>query len=210
MANPVQIPGDLIVPGNLRLTGGITPTKARSQFISVSDLQHFFIPWTWWRTWDSFHTNLPGTAADDDLALIGGTFGTDPPCIQGQDFGGTSATGYARCVIPLPWEYVAGADVNLRFHAGMLTTIADDSCTLDVVCYKSDEELDLSADLCATSVQSINSTSFADIDFTITATTFNPGDQLDVQITIAGTDAGDAGAGITGTIGAAWLLCDVR
>jgi len=210
MANPVSFPGDVIIPGNLRVQGDITPAKARSEMLALVDLQPFFIPWTHFRIWDAYHTNLGATPnSDDDLALVGGTFATDHPSIQTGDVKATSKTRRARVVISLPWEYVAGETIKLRFHAGMVTTVAGTSAMLDVEAYRSDEELGLSADLCTTAAQSINSLTMADIDFTITPTTFNPGDSMDVRITIDTVDAA-TGTAVIGCIGAVQLLCDVR
>jgi hypothetical protein len=209
MANPVQVPGDLIVPGNLRIGGSVSPAIARANILALAELEPFVIPWTLWRVWDALATNLPGTAATDDLGLIGGTFATASPSIQSVDFGGTSTTAYARAQVPLPWEYEDGQTVVLRFHAGMLTTVADDACTLDVQCYETDEETGISADLCATAAQSINSLVLADIDFTITPTALAAGDLLDTRIAVVGNDAGNLGV-MVACIGAAKLLCDVR
>jgi hypothetical protein len=172
-------------------------------------LEPFVIPWTAWRVWDALATNLPGTAADDDLGLIGGTFATASPSIQSVDFGGGNTTAYARTQISLPWEYEDGQTVTLRFHAGMLTTVADNACTLDVQCYESNEETGISADLCTTAAQSINSLVLADIDFTITPTSLAAGNMLDVRIAVVATDAGNLGV-MKAIIGAAKLLCDVR
>lgn len=209
MANVLNVTGDASISGTLRLGGSLSPTRARSALLSITELAEYVIPWTWWRVHDAYHTNLPGTAASDDLALIGGTFGSASPCIQGLDFGGTSTTAYARANIPLPWEYEDGQTVKLRFHAGILTTVADDSLTLDVVAYETDEEVGIGSDICATAAQSINSLTLADIDFTITATSLVAGDVLDVRIVVAGTDAGNLGVMIP-VIGSAKLLCDVR
>jgi hypothetical protein len=209
MGTTTTFPGDIVVPGTARISGGVSPTMARSSILSQAELQAFTVPWTLWRVHDALHTNLPGTAAADDLALIGGTFGSASPSIQSLDFGGTSTTAYARAQIPLPWEYESGQSVELRFHAGMLTTLADASCTLDVECYETDEETGISADICADAAQSINSLTLADIDFTITPTALVAGDLLDVRITVAGTDAGNLGV-MTACIGAVKLLCDVR
>ena len=209
MANPTSFPGDVIVSGDVRLTGAISPTLARTKVLAISEVQPFVIPWTWWRVWDALQTNLPGTAATDDLALVGGTFATASPSIQGLDFGGTSTTGYARALIPLPWDYADGQTVRLRFHAGMLTTISDNFARLDVECYETDEEVGISSDICVTAVQSINSLILADITFTITPTSLVSGDLLDVRITVTGTDAGNLGV-MTPVIGAAKLLYDAR
>jgi hypothetical protein len=175
-----------------------------------SALQPFTIPWTAWRVWDAVQTNLPGTPATDDLGLIGGTFATAPPSIQTGDLKAAGATTrYARAQVELPWDYEAGQSVTLRFHAGMVTTISDGTATLDVEAYESDEEVGISADLCATAAQSINSLTFADIDFTITPTTLAAGDMLDVRIAIAINDTA-TGTAVIGCVGAAKLLCDVR
>jgi hypothetical protein len=153
---------------------------------------------------------LPDAGANDDLGLIGGTFASASPTLQTGDLKSAGATTrYARAQIRLPAEYQAGQTVVLRFHAGMLTTQSDGTATLDVQCYCSDEEAGISADLCATAAQSINSLTLADIDFSITPTSLTAGDLLDVRIAIAISDAAGATA-VIGCIGAAKLLCDVR
>lgn len=210
MAYPTNVPGDLIVPGTLRLGGSISPTLARSSVLAIAEEQQFVIPWTWWRVHDALATNLPGTAATDDLALIGGTWASASPSIQSVDFGGTSTTAYARAQIPLPWEYEDANTVKIRFHVGMLSTIASDYAKLDLVCYETDEEVGISADICATAEQSVNSLTMADVDFTITATSLVAGDLLDCRIKVTGNDATDLGDYITVVIGSVKLLCDVR
>ena len=210
MANPTRLPGDLIVPGVSYQRGGIAPLLARS-YLEQESLAVYPIPWTWWRVWDALQTNLPGTSATDDLALVGGTFATGSPSIQTSDLGGSGAvTRYARATIPLPAEYVAAETVVLRFSAGMVTTVADQSATLDVQAYLADREAGIGADICATAATTINSTTLADKSFTITATTLSPGDLLDVRIAVLVDDDGDGGAGITGIIGAAELLVDIK
>lgn len=207
----VPFPGNISVGGNLRVAGNIEPLKARSAILAMAELAVYTVPWTLWRVWDAQQTNLPApVVTDDDLSLVGGTFGTGVPSLQTDDFGGTTTTQYARAQIPLPADYVAGQTVTLRFHAGILTTIADDVCTLDVECYKSDEEtLVDAADICATTIQNINVLTMADFDFTITPGTLSPGDMLDVRIVVVGTDVGNLGV-MKGCIGAVQLLCDVR
>lgn len=211
MANPVSFPGDVIVPGNLRVAGSISPAKERSEIMALVELQPFTVPWEAWHIWNSAaNAVLPASAADDDLALIPGTWTTGVPSIQTLDFGGTNTTAYARAQIRLPWEYVTGETVKLRFHAGALTTLPDTTLTLDCVVYLSGKESVVSGgDICATAAQDIRSLTMADIDFTITPTTLSPGDMLDVRIAINGVDAGNLGV-MTGCIGHVELLCDVR
>ena len=153
---------------------------------------------------------LYGTDTASDLNLVGGTVGTNAPSLQTEDLRYAGATNrYKRVLVPLPSNYVAGETVTLRFSAGMITTAADTTATLDVVCYKSDEDNTVSADLCATAAQSMNNTVFADLDFTITATTLSPGDMLDVRITMAVNDAA-TDAVVIGCVGAIKRLCDTK
>lgn len=151
------------------------------------------------------------TSVNNHLDLIAGTHGTNAPSLQTDDFGGNggATSYYARGEIQLPWEYVSAGTVKIRVHAGMLTTAADQACTVDLEVYKSDEDSTSTGDLCTTDAQSMNALAFADLDFTITATTLNPGDLLDVRITVSADDDGDAGV-MKACIGAVQLLADVR
>jgi hypothetical protein len=160
-----------------------------------------------------FLIELWGTSATKTLDLVGGTHGTNAPSLQTPDFGGNGAATayYARGEFQLPAEYVAGQSVEIRIHAGMLTTVADQSCTVDIEVYKSDEDETSTGDLCAdaATTDNMNALVFADIDFTITPTTLSPGDLLAVRITVTADDDGDAGV-MKACIGSVQLLCDVR
>jgi hypothetical protein len=205
MPNPTTLPGDLIVPGNARITGNISPAKNKSDVLAIEERIHA-VPWSIWRVHDAIGTNLPATAATDDLGLVAGVLGTAVPTVQSVDFGGTTTTAYMRAQIPVPVDYVAGQSFKVRFHAGMLI-VADTTCTLDMVAYRSDEEAAASADLAsAASANNIKSVTFADVDFTITSTSLNPGDMLDVRVSIDGDDAGNAAPDITAVIGAVKLV----
>jgi hypothetical protein len=161
--------------------------------------------------WDALATNLPGTSATDDLALTGGTFGTGTPSIQTSDLKNAGATTrYARCTVELPPEYVAGETVTIRLHAGMITTAASASATADLEVYLSNREFLVDgSDLCATAAQSINNTTLADKDYTITATSLAPGDILDIRLAIAVSDTATATA-VIGCVGSCELLLDIK
>ena len=153
---------------------------------------------------------LWGTAATDELQLVEGTLGTNAPSLQTEDLRAAGATNrYYRCMVPLPANYVDGETVQLRFSAGMITTAADTTATLDVVCYKSDEDNTVSADLCTTDAQSINVASFADKDFTIFSAALSAGDMLDVRIVVAVNDGSTATA-VIGCVAAIKRLCDTQ
>lgn len=186
----------------------LTGDLARSNLVQ-DDLSEYAVPFTAFRVWDDFNALPPGTAANDDLAIIEGTFGTDGKTLQGIDAGGTTETQRVGLQYTLPVEYVSGQTVQVRVRAGMLT-ISDGTATVDVECYKQDDDGGVGSDICATAAQSCNSQTKADLDFTITATGLAAGDVLDLRITTAVTDAGDAGADITAEISKVSLLLDVK
>jgi len=151
------------------------------------------IPLSTLRTWDAMATNLPGAAANDDLAYITGTPGTDAPTVQAADSGGASPTQKAAFEFVLPETYRAGSAVTLRVKAGVLTTVFDTSLTLDASAYLDAGDGTVGSDLVTTAAQSINSLTMANKDFTITPTGLVPGDRLLIVLTVAGVDSGDAG-----------------
>lgn len=208
MALALTINGDLRVNGALLLTGAISPGLPRSSF-QQEDLAIYPVPFENLRVWDAYQTTLPGTAATDDLGLVGGTFGTASQTVRSRDLKATTGSAYARVRIPLPVEYVAAQTVRIRLSAGMITTVSDTSAVLDIEAYKVDRDGGISADLCATVAQSINSLTFAEKDFDITATTLTPGDVLDVRVTITVVDGATATA-VIGAFGALDLLADVK
>ena len=157
-------------------------------------------------------TPLPGTPATDDLGLVGGTFGVATPSVRSEDLKTAGATNkYARFLVQLPWEYAAAQAVRLRFMAGMITTVADNTATLDCEVYKLQDDPDnaIGSDLVSTAATTINSTTFSNIDFTLNASGLSPGDILDVRVTAAVNDAATGTAVIAG-ITSAKLLADVR
>lgn len=170
------------------------------------------VPWEAFRVHDAYQTTLPGTALTDDLGLIGGTFGTDAPSIETEDLKAAGATtSYARCFAQIPHDYDDVETILLRLSAGMVTTVADTAATIDVEIYKSDrfgaESGD--GDLVTTAAQSINSLSEADKDFVIDSSLVDPGDILDIRITVTVND-GATGTEVKARIGAVELVCDLR
>lgn len=162
------------------------------------------------RVHDALATNLPATAATDDLALITGTPGTSAPELQGLDFGGTSTTAYATFSFAVPGNYRDGEAFSIVMkNAGMLTTISDGTATVDLSVWSDDFDGTLSADLVSTAATTLNSLTLADVTFALTATTLAKGQLLHCRIKVAGTDSGNAGVMIP-TISAVQVLCDTR
>lgn len=224
MANIATFQGDITVHGVVEATGGVSsvstaaisnaqvnPAAAISRSkLALDPLKPFVANLMDFRVWDAIQTNLPGTSSADDLCLAGGTYGTHAPSLQTSDLKAAGSTArYARAMMRLPAEYTAGETVNVRLHAGMITTVADASCTVDVNAYQSDKDNTVSADLCSTAAQSSNSLTFSSIDFTITSTTLGPGDFLDVRVAITCNDAA-TGTAVIGCISSVELLCDIQ
>lgn len=207
MTAEARINGDLRVTGNLTVNGSV-PDVSRAE-INQEALVVYAVPITELRVFDAMNTLLPGTSSADDLAISGGTFGTNSPKVTTGDVKASTITRYARFLFPLPAEYDDAETVTLRVSAGMETTVADTSATVDVECYRSDRETGIGSDLCATAAQSINSLTFGSKDFTITPTTLGTGDVLDVRLTVAVTDSATATA-VIASIGAVELLLDIR
>lgn len=194
--------------GSVTFTGSVVTKWDRAQ-LKQDDLAIFQIPLTDFRVHDAFHTNLPGTAASDDLALIGTAFGTSSPTIQTSDLKNTTGTQRARCLVRIPESYVTGETVKIRVYAGMNTTVASSSATVDVEAYEVDGTGGISSDLCTTAATSINNLTNSAKDFDITASSLAAGDILDVRLTIAITDSATATA-VIGEIGYVALLADIK
>jgi hypothetical protein len=208
-SDEVRVPGNLRVGGTVNIAGATTGV-ARTN-LTQDNLAVYPLELESWKVFDAIQTALPGTPSTDDLGVVGGTFGTGVPSLQTEDLKTAGATSNrARRTFVLPPEYVAAETVQIRLHAGMLTTVADTTATVDVEIFKSDREATVDGtDLVATAAQSCNSLTLADLTFTVTATSLAPGDILDIRITTTVTDAA-TGTAVKAIIGAVELLLDVK
>ncbi|GIW81489.1 MAG: hypothetical protein KatS3mg105_3296 [Gemmatales bacterium] len=169
------------------------------------------VPLTRCRVWDALHTNLPGTPAADDLGLVTGTLGTDAPRIETGDLKAAGpTTRYCRFQVALPEDYEAGETINLVVYAGMRTTVADVSATLDAEAYLVNKTTGgVGSDLVTTSAIDINQLNPAKRTFTINPSGLVAGDLLDIRLAIAINDAATATA-VIGVIAAIELHSDRR
>jgi len=147
---------------------------------------------------------ITATATNDDLALVRST-ATQITMLETTDYGGTTNGAQYAMIwgIPLPDNYVASDDVKIRVKGGMVA-VADTTATVDLNVY----EDGTTTDLCATTAQSINSTTAATKDFTITDAGLTAGDLLNVKVTLAVNDSGDASANIQAFISQMTLVAD--
>ena len=198
------LPPEVITNYTIAGNADIATTKLAQRALAES-----IVPLTQARTWNAVATNLPAAAADDDLGLVSGTWGTDPARITAgnvRTLGATTRRLYLA--IPIPANYEDGQTVQLQIRAKMETTVADVSCTIDAEAYVGADGA-VGSDLVTTAAQSMNSLSAAAYTFTINATGVDPGDLLEVRLSIASNDAATATA-VTPAIYSIALLCDTR
>lgn len=163
------------------------------------------------RVWDSASLALlPQTSASDDLGLYVGAFTSASWIIKTFDVKTLTTSLYGRFSAFVPERFpAANGAFKIRFYAGMITTIAGTSCEIDLVAYKIDRLAGISADLVTTLPITINTLGSAAKDFTLTATSLSPGDELDCRVAISVVDAATATA-VVASIGAIQVVCTLQ
>lgn len=200
----IQIPSGEIYNSQINSAAAIDRSKLAQESLKQN------IPLELVRVWDAFQTSLPTTAATDDLGFIPGTWGTDAVVIQTSDSKNTSVTQRGRFYYRLPENYVAGQALSVCAWAGMKTTIASSTATIDFEVYKKNDSTGLvGSDLVSTAATTINSLTAANKEFTIDPTGLTGGDELDIRVTIAITDVATATA-VIGRIMKLYMLLSVK
>jgi hypothetical protein len=200
----VLIPSGEIANSQIAASAAIERSKLASEQLKDN------IPLELLRVHDAFQTNLPTSASSDDLGLIIGTFGTDAVVVQTSDAKNTTATQRARFTYRLPHSYVSGQLISAVAWAGMKTTVANGTATIDFEVYKKNDNTGLvGSDLVSTSATTINSLTAADKAFTIDPTGLSAGDELDIRVTIAITDSA-TGTAVIGRIMKLYMLPTVK
>lgn len=185
------------------------PLRPRGELVQ-EDFAIYGIDFSRLRIHDAFATPLSAAGSDDLGISSGGTFGTDAPYVTSGDVKAATTTRRLRFLFTLPPEYVTQQSVRVALHAGMITTVADGSCTVDVEAFKLDKAgLIDGTDLVTTAAMTINSVTFAEKDFELTSSALAPGDVLDIRITIACVDSATATAVIP-AIAALALALDIK
>lgn len=181
----------------------------RSQLKQVSNAVKRITPFDW-RVWDS--GALLGSAGNDDLGLVMGTFGTDVATIQAGDLkAANSTTRYALTHVGLPDYYEDGQTVTVRLLAGMDDTVADNSCTVTVEVYALDDDGTPTGDgeLYGGSAKDMNSLTAANLDFELSSGNLAAGDVLEIRVNVTCNDAA-TGTAVTPTIYKSAVLFDAR
>ena len=200
----LTIPDGELTNLDLAANANIETSKIAQRVLAES-----VVPIHSFRVWDAVTSNPVSAAANDDLGLVTGTWGTNPVRLTGGDMkalGATTSRIYFS--VPIPANYEDGETIQIRVRAKMETTLADVSCTVDLEAYVGSSG-SLGSDLVVTSAQSINSLTAANYDFTLSGSGVNPGDLIECRLSIACNDAASATA-VTPAIYKVSLLCDTR
>jgi predicted RecA/RadA family phage recombinase len=177
--------------------------------LGQDDLAPYAIPLSAYKVWDAPFTNVVATTgANDDLALVYGTFGTAASGLETGDLKNVAGptTRKVGFQFPVPVEYVAGETITLRINCGAKTTVASTTLNVDAEVTR---DAAPSVDICATAAQSCNSLTAANKDFTLTPTNVVPGDLLNVVISMIVADTATATA-VIGRINKVEMLMDVK
>lgn len=200
----ITIPDETLTNQNLAANANIETSKMAQRVLAES-----VVPVHSFRVWDAVASNPVSAAANDDLGLVTGTWGTNPVRLTAGDLKAAGAT--TRRIyfsVPVPANYEDGETIQIRIRAKMETTLADVSCTVDLEAYVGSSGA-VSSDLATTSAQSMNSFTAANYDFTLSGSGVNPGDLIECRLSIACNDAASATA-VTPAVYKVSLLCDTR
>lgn len=197
---PTVFEDDVIIQGDLSVSGAKPETQRA--YLQQEGSQVYEVPMERVRVFDSAAL-LPAAATSDDLGLYlaAGGVGVGGLYIGTGDVGTGGCTRKARFRFVLPPEYVAAASIFIRAKAGMITTVADGSATIDFSVYEEDGDSTLTnTDLVTTAAMTINSETWANKDFVIDGDNLAPGDTIDVLMTITVVDTATGDDVIAGVI----------
>lgn len=181
--------GDMSVIGRVTATSGFSGPNVRTDRVTETDLE-FELPIQAFRVWDAYQTLL-GTGAADDMGIITGTFGSGTPYLSSGELNASGAlTRYARLMFQIPYHFVGAQDFRLRLVAGMVTSVASVSATIDAEIRVSNGIGGINgSDIVTTSATSVNTVGATTNDFLCTGSGLERGQMLDLRITSATNSA---------------------
>ena len=199
----LTLPDESITNASISANANIEPSKMAQRTFA-----EYHVPWTAFRVWDALTANPVSAAANDDLGLVTGIWGSAVNKMTAGDCKASTVTRRIYLSVPVPPNYDDGETIRLRVRAKMETTLSDTSCTIDAEAYINNDGT-LTSDLVSTAAQSMNSLTAANYDFTLSSGSIDPGDLIEVRLTVACVDAATATA-VTPAIYEVALLCDTR
>lgn len=146
--------------------------------------QNLSIPLSQFRTWDAMQTALPGTAANDDLGLVTGTWLTDAPILRTIVNSGTS-TVRAGLLFPVPLDYQNADPTVVRVP--YTTVVAPTStATLDLEIVR---VVAPTVDIVSTNANDVAAVNAADAVFVLNPANLVAGEMLFARVSIASVSA---------------------
>lgn len=170
----------------------------------------YVVPFTSVRVWDAMATMPVTTAANDDLALLTGTPGTNSLKLSTGDLKGAGPTtrkiGFE---IAVPPNYDDGETFQVRVRCAMETTIADTAANVDLQAWIGNGSGGVGSDLVTSTASNCNSLTPSDKDFTIDATALDAGDRLQCVLSFFVED-GATNTAVTGAVYEISVRADTR
>lgn len=134
---------------------------------------------------------LAAAAASGTFGIVSGGWGTGGTKLQGEAANNNTKTSTVKYVTKLPQNYVAGSNFTIRVYQ-RVSVIANTTGNIDANCYKSDGNGGVGSDQVTTSIITNNTTSWVNHSFSVTGTSFSPGDELDIYIQCQANDTSGA------------------
>lgn len=203
MSLPIIIPTDVVINGNLSVSGSNTPSAGSITNSHISDgaalartkwaVENltFAVPLDRLRK-SADHKDILADAPDGTDLGLAAAIGS--PVIGTTTNGGSTASESetAVCLFALPAEYSSGQAITVRLRA-KVSVARTVSATIDLTA-KLMGDGSLGSDICATDADDLTN-SYADYDFAITPTGLEAGDVLALTITLATNDTGGSSDG---------------
>ncbi len=130
-------------------------------------------------------------AAAGLFGIVSGGFGVGGTKFQGEAASGNTKTSRLKYTFTLPQNYVAASSITLKV-AQRVTVIANTTANIDAEAYKSNDNGGVGSDQVTTTAQTNNTTGWVTHSFTITGTSFSPGDEVDLYLSAVVDDSGGA------------------
>lgn len=153
---------------------------ASTALTAVGGFQSFSVPIANFRTWDAVITPLPGTAANDDLGLVTGTWLTDAPILRTIVGTGTSTVrGGIEFTVPIDYQDGDNCLIRIPYQTVVAATT---SASIDLELVRA---LAPTVDLVTTAANDVNTVGFGDAVFALTPTNLVAGEVVFGRLSIA-------------------------
>jgi hypothetical protein len=212
MATVQSVLGDILVSGTviqsvLTIPNSVTGTIPRAN-ITTKVGGVYDLPLPDWRVSDT-NMSLLAAAGSGKLGLVCNTPGATAPQLVTTDCkaNATLATFVALTSFTLPDEYPTGGAVNVLVTGGCLTTVADDTATVDIEAWEDAGDGTVGADIASPAAQSIKSMTHATKTFVLNPAGLVAGDKIHIRLTVSVKDNA-TGAAVYGAVDKVSVLVD--